>query len=580
MIVRTLAVEGFMGYARRCALDFEGRQTIGIVGPNECGKSTLLQAISYAMYGRTLAEREVQLINDDCDRLIVESGIELPNGELLEITRGRTDRNEAILGEHITERLRLAYDDFVALTYFVQGDLHKFMEGNKREYFQRWTAGLRVWRDFEGAAADEVVGVERTLRERQIAREAALRVVEAESSIRAEARSARAEMLQARQAAERTADQVRGLQAEVKAQETSEELRRAADTLADQLDALRHQIQRAESQVSTLNREARQIRSGTCPLLSIECPELEEAGKEQRRDIGAKLREAKAHRGSLGDRHGAVREQIADIKSQLSQQPVRQLKIELRDLKQALNGANRDLHRATQRNAQAQVALESVKAAREKLRELKKGDKAITEDLRRWQFVRFMCSKNGIPASIIERELERVESRCNWVLERLDYPKRIRFSGFKELASFEKVCPQCGGEKWHKQTCRDCGSPRPRKRREEPTVTVVHGTNERPFALESGGGKTLQSFAARMAGSLFVAAMTGIPMRMVMLDEVFGMLDADNRQKLMALVIDKLSTEFGLQQQLVVSHQEDVINAVDDLLIVGRERGSSVARWA
>jgi len=592
MIVRSLSVDGFMGYARKCSLDFTGKTTIGIVGANECGKSTLLQAISYALYGRTLAEREVQLINDDCDRLIVEQAIELPTGKVLEITRGRTAKNESIVecggfrgkpsavADHIADQLRLAYDDFVSLTYFVQGDLHKFMEGNKREYFARWTAGLRVWQGFEQAAAEEVQAVEMALRERQIAREAALRVVESEGTIKTEARAARAEMLRAQQDAERTADQVRALQAEIKAQKTAEELRKAADALADQLAALNRQLQRADRELNALRREYNQIHKGKCPLLNIKCPDLEDAGKEKRQEITAKMREAKNNRTDLSDQCDEVKDRIEDIRAQLSSQPISSLKVELKDLKRALNDANRELHNATRRNAQAQLGVEKVKEARAKLRELKDGDKEINEDLRRWQFVRFMCGRSGIPASIVERELARVESRCNWVLERLDYEKRIRFSGFKELASFEKVCPQCGAERWHKQTCRDCGSPRPKKRKEEPTVTIVHGNNERPFSLESGGGKTLQSFAARMAGSLFVAAMTGIPMRLVMLDEVFGMLDADNRQKLMALVIDKLSTEFGLQQQLVVSHQEDVINAVDNLLIVRRERGSSVARWA
>jgi DNA repair exonuclease SbcCD ATPase subunit len=89
----------------------------------------------------------------------------------------------------------------------------------------------------------------------------------------------------------------------------------------------------------------------------------------------------------------------------------------------------------------------------------------------------------------------------------------------------------------------------------------------------------LQSFAARLAGSLFASAMTGIPMLMIMLDEIFAMLDSGNRQKLMALVLDKLLSEFGLQQIFVISHQEDVINAVDDLLMIKKERGSSIAVW-
>ena len=77
-----------------------------------------------------------------------------------------------------------------------------------------------------------------------------------------------------------------------------------------------------------------------------------------------------------------------------------------------------------------------------------------------------------------------------------------------------------------------------------------------------------------------MASMLGLDLKMVMLDEVFAHLDASNRQKLMSLVIDKLSTEFGLQQQLVVSHHEDIINAVDDIVVVSKEQGCSLAQWS
>jgi len=70
-----------------------------------------------------------------------------------------------------------------------------------------------------------------------------------------------------------------------------------------------------------------------------------------------------------------------------------------------------------------------------------------------------------------------------------------------------------------------------------------------------------------------------MPLRMVMLDETFAMLDSQNRRKMLALVVGKLASEFGLERQFVVSHQEDITDAVEDLLIVTKERGSSNVRW-
>jgi exonuclease SbcC len=110
-------------------------------------------------------------------------------------------------------------------------------------------------------------------------------------------------------------------------------------------------------------------------------------------------------------------------------------------------------------------------------------------------------------------------------------------------------------------------------------VTVISGDKRRSFSLESGGAKVIQSFAARLACALFLSAMKGTPMKMVMLDEIAQMLDESNRRRVMDLIVGGLSSEFGLEQILVVSHHQDVVGAIDNLLHVRRERGTSVAEW-
>ena len=140
------------------------------------------------------------------------------------------------------------------------------------------------------------------------------------------------------------------------------------------------------------------------------------------------------------------------------------------------------------------------------------------------------------------------------------------------------IC-SCGHSTWAKGKCKHCGQARTKARKEEPTVTILDGLSERPFELESSGAQVLQSFAVRLACSLFLSSMTGVPMQMVMLDEVFAMLDKHNRQSLMSLVTEKLASEFGLKQQFVVTHHDDVISGFDHLLMVKKVGGTSLAEW-
>ena len=48
-----LAIEGFRSYADRAEFDFRDRTLVGVVGPTGSGKSSILDGISFALYGRT-----------------------------------------------------------------------------------------------------------------------------------------------------------------------------------------------------------------------------------------------------------------------------------------------------------------------------------------------------------------------------------------------------------------------------------------------------------------------------------------------------------------------------------------------
>ena len=69
-----LTVEGFRSYRGRATFDWRGRRLVGIVGPIGSGKSTVLDAVAFALYGKTPSvERDTRtLIHQQLDQCHVE----------------------------------------------------------------------------------------------------------------------------------------------------------------------------------------------------------------------------------------------------------------------------------------------------------------------------------------------------------------------------------------------------------------------------------------------------------------------------------------------------------------------------
>ncbi len=56
----TLTLDGFRSYASEVEIDWTGRHLVGIVGPIGSGKSTILDAVCFALYGKTPTEKSNQ----------------------------------------------------------------------------------------------------------------------------------------------------------------------------------------------------------------------------------------------------------------------------------------------------------------------------------------------------------------------------------------------------------------------------------------------------------------------------------------------------------------------------------------
>lgn len=593
MWIQYLALQNFLSYRLRSELDFTGRRVTAIVGNNEAGKSSLLQAIYYLCYGKTRADQEQQLINDRATGDLIVEGKVVFDSETLTITRGRTRKNEAILklagysgkpssiAEVIADKIKLSSDDFVTLHYFMQGDIHQFMGGNKRAYFQRWTASLKLWKLLEDEAKQKEETIRQTISKINLAIQSAKETLRNTKEIKQELQKAKHDMQEATKQAEVAQAQVDKLKQIVLQADDTEHLRESLDDARSTSRELERMIDHVADQIKNNRSESRNLAQGMCPILRTECEQMLEASESKREKLRRDYLGYERQKKELEERLVSVKERYKTLTDRLqNDRSGVDEKARLEAAKRTLNICNSDLHACRIRHAKAAANYDTIYKAKTKIQAAQEKLIELSAELRDWQMIRYMCGASGIPAQVLERELFAVEKNCNWILGRLDYPKRIKFSGYRELAAYERICPRCGGSAWRNGACSECGEERPHRRKDEPTVTILDGQFERPFTLESGGAQVLQSFAVRLACGLFRASLAGFKVNMIMLDEVFAMLDASNRQKLMALIVNKLSSVFGLKQQLIVSHQSDVVDIVDDLIVVRKERGGSVARWS
>lgn len=91
-----LTVEGFRSYREKSTFDWRGRRLVGIVGPIGAGKSSIIDAISFALFGKTPAvERDTKsLIHQLCDQCHVQLVFEV-DGQVWRVQRALRSRGQA-----------------------------------------------------------------------------------------------------------------------------------------------------------------------------------------------------------------------------------------------------------------------------------------------------------------------------------------------------------------------------------------------------------------------------------------------------------------------------------------------------
>lgn len=201
MIPLHLSMAGFLSYRERAELDFTSFDLACIAGPNGAGKSSLLDAITWALFGQA-RKRDDSLINAHSNSAEVSLIFAYENN-IYRVLRAKPRDKTALLEFHllqnghqstssvhdfativrqpalnswkpltertlrdtearIVETLRLDYETFTNASFFLQGKADQFTQqrpGDRKRILAS-ILGLEVWETYRGTAAERRRGIE------------------------------------------------------------------------------------------------------------------------------------------------------------------------------------------------------------------------------------------------------------------------------------------------------------------------------------------------------------------------------------------------------------------------------------
>jgi len=332
MIPLKLRIFGFLSYREPVELDFTGFDLACISGQNGAGKSSLLDALTWALFGEARSKDKDALINLGSKAAEVALTFEYeeniyrvqrttPRGKstVLEFQirdgedwRPLTEKSARETQARIEQTLRLDYDTFVNASFFLQGKADEFTQkkAGERKAVLGNILGLEVWEIYKERAAErrkeiekETAGIDRSIAD-----------IDAELA-EEEPRKRRLKELES---------DLKRLSEARRTQETAlESLRRAAASLNQRLAEEKARLEEERRGL----KEQEKIISDQSSVISGLTAQIESTKKSL-----AETEERIAERSKLEENRNAAREQFATLKAENELR-----KIEMDELKARIN---------------------------------------------------------------------------------------------------------------------------------------------------------------------------------------------------------------------------------------------------
>lgn len=268
MIPVHLRISGFLSYRDRAELDFRSFDLACISGPNGAGKSSLLDAMTWALFGEargkssdiinlnsTAAEVALTFTHED-NTYRVQRTLPRNKSTILEFQvqsdggwRPLTEKTTRDTQARIEQTLHLDYDTFVNASFFLQGKADQFTQQNpgKRKEVLSNILGLEMWEEYKNRSSER-----RKLIEREVdAIQARIEEIDAELSEEdsrktrlAELESTLKQLTTARTAQESVLESIKMTVAAL------DEQRKLVDTLNASLERSRSQLSGLEARLA------------------------------------------------------------------------------------------------------------------------------------------------------------------------------------------------------------------------------------------------------------------------------------------------------------------------------------------
>lgn len=274
MIPLHISLSGFLSYREPVEIDFTLFNLACIAGPNGAGKSSLLDAITWALFGQArrrddalihaqAAAAEVGLIFDyEGNTYRVQRTKPRDKTMLLEfhilqsegVWKPLTERTLRETEAHIQRTLRMDYETFTNASFFLQGRADQFTQqrSGDRKRILGSILGLEVWETYRARAAERRKAVEAEIR----SLDGRLQEIIAELA-EEEARVQRLEELESdlRRLEGERAQQEKVVQSARQIASALQEQQKLVDALARQWEAGVRRLQEAETLLQTRQQE-------------------------------------------------------------------------------------------------------------------------------------------------------------------------------------------------------------------------------------------------------------------------------------------------------------------------------------
>ncbi len=291
MIPVNLKIKGFLSYKEEVEINFERLHLASITGANGAGKSSILDAITWSLFGYARARNE-QVINQQSELADVSLDFsyeqqlfrvrrtnQISKPATLEfyifdtenqVWRPLTEHSVTETQKRIKATLRMDYDTFINASFFLQGKADQFTQltSGERKNILSNILGLEIWEEYLKKARD----VRRELESEQTGLESILAEIEkeidGESQIKDQLAQARVSLDQ------KISDKSR----QQKIIEQATQLENAKTAAKKQIDQLKDEIDKFKTNIDKNNVRKQHLSSQIAELKSQvkSAPEIEE----------------------------------------------------------------------------------------------------------------------------------------------------------------------------------------------------------------------------------------------------------------------------------------------------------------